>query len=101
MVEVTANHLGYFEFRLCNTDNLNGDATQSCLNQIVLADSTGRKQFQIGTKLGEATFKLRLPSNLVCKHCVFQVLRLSKFFKDFYWPKLFLFINIQVEIQRW
>lgn len=46
---MTANHLGYFEFRICNTDNLQGqDATQSCLDRTVLSDKLGRKQFYIG-----------------------------------------------------
>lgn len=47
--KVTANHLGYFEFRLCNVDNLNGmDATQACLDKTILRDKFNKKQFQIG-----------------------------------------------------
>ncbi len=32
-VEVTANHLGYFEFKLCANDNTAQDPTQDCFEK--------------------------------------------------------------------
>jgi hypothetical protein len=49
ILKVTANHLGYFEFRLCNTDKLGGqDASQECLDKTILGDKFGKKRFNIG-----------------------------------------------------
>jgi hypothetical protein len=36
-VEITANHLGHFEFRLCNIDGWKEDASQACLNKTILS----------------------------------------------------------------
>ncbi len=72
-VEVTANHLGYFEFRLCNVDNMNGDATQDCLDKTILKDAYGNTQIQIGSYTGHMTLQLQLPKGFTCQHCVFQV----------------------------
>ncbi|CAF1408670.1 unnamed protein product [Adineta ricciae] len=81
-VVLTANHLGVFEFRVCNIDNdPNQDATQACLNLNLLnvtieTSPTGvdRESTQYPVSRTSATVRLNvtLPSNLVCKHCVFQ-----------------------------
>lgn len=74
-LEITANHYGYFEFKICNVDGSKTDATQACLDKTILADSTGRTKFPIErTKTGSMKFKLNLPGNLLCNHCVFQVI---------------------------
>lgn len=71
-VEITANHLGWFEFRVCNVDDRTGDADQSCLDKNLLADRNGVTRFQIGSRLGMFTYQLVLPKSLRCNHCVFQ-----------------------------
>ncbi|CAF1002048.1 unnamed protein product [Brachionus calyciflorus] len=43
-VELTANHLGWFEFKLCNADDLYAqglDANHDCLNKNLLKDTNG------------------------------------------------------------
>jgi hypothetical protein len=35
-VELTSNHQGHFEFRLCPTDNSSSEVTQECLDRLVL-----------------------------------------------------------------
>jgi len=73
VVEITANHYGYFEFRLCNVDGKAGDATQSCLDQTLLKDVNGNtKIFITRGKTGKFTTRLNLPSGFSCNHCVFQ-----------------------------
>lgn len=78
--KITANHKGYFEFRVCNTDLLNGaEATQECLDQILLTDKFGRTRIPIASNLkGRTNFQLQLPSGLTCQHCVFQVILKKK-----------------------
>ena len=44
-VEITAAHMGYMEFRLCANNDVTTEATQECLDQSVLADSSGRTQY--------------------------------------------------------
>ncbi len=73
---MTANHRGYFEFRLYNLDgNSDFDATQECLDQRLLTiidiDST---KFRDVDKYGSEPINIRvqLPSDIACEHCVFQ-----------------------------
>lgn len=72
--QITANHLGYSEFLICNVDNLTTDATQECLNKRILKDSNGTSKFYIQPYYrGPITTSLVLPLDLKCNHCVFQV----------------------------
>lgn len=86
-VEVTANHRGWFEFKICPYDKpapediergANGqfiEVTQRCLDKhpIPLADGSGyRYELPSPWKRGIHTVKLRLPFNLVCNKCLFQ-----------------------------
>ena len=75
-VELTANHLGWFEFRLCNADDLYSqgkDATHECLDQNLL--KTLNKQTRIQVKQNDRMIQtqLVLPQDLTCERCVFQV----------------------------
>jgi len=74
--QLSANHRGYFEFRLCNLDaSPLADATQECLDrhQLVIADTNSTKFGDVG-EYGSTMISLRvqLPPNIACKHCVFQ-----------------------------
>ncbi|CAF3373475.1 unnamed protein product, partial [Rotaria sp. Silwood2] len=72
-VILTANHLGIFEFRVCSIDNNSDkDATQSCLDLNILKTINGSTQYRITSSLSTVNLHLRLPDQLVCKHCVFQ-----------------------------
>ncbi len=74
-IDLTANHLGYFEFRVCNRDELNAgiDATQECLNKHLLQDSFGNTRFLISSRMnGLLNFGLRLTRGLKCNNCVLQ-----------------------------
>jgi hypothetical protein len=73
-IVLTANHLGWHEFRLCSVDNRTTDADITCLNKTLLTDPTGKRtRFPAGNVTGSFSLKLLLPSGLCCKHCVFQV----------------------------
>ncbi|CAF1008607.1 unnamed protein product [Rotaria sp. Silwood1] len=75
-VVLTANHKGYFEFRLCNLDNNpNSDATQECLDRRLLKIAgTDSTKFRDVDKYGSQaiTVRVQLPSDVACRHCVFQ-----------------------------
>ena len=73
---MSANHRGYFEFRLCSLENnANSDATQECLDRHLLqiADTNLTKYRDVakhGSKM--ITIRVQLPSDIACHHCVFQ-----------------------------
>ena len=64
--------LNDFEFKICNVDGWNKEATQECLDQIILKDQTGKSKFYPNLSF-KYYFKLVLPTGLKCNHCVFQV----------------------------
>ena len=69
--QITANHLGYIEFRLCNVDNWLTDATQECLNKTVLKiASTNDVRYPVDPDLKTVEYKLDLPVDFTCEHCV-------------------------------
>ncbi|RUS72508.1 hypothetical protein EGW08_019736 [Elysia chlorotica] len=74
-VELTANHKGFFEFRLCPTDNPFKRVTAHCLQKfpLVVAD-TGLTRFTVpsGDSYSKITVPLRLPADVRCSACLFQ-----------------------------
>lgn len=73
-MDVTTNHRGYFEFKLCPNNNPKKEATQECLNKYVLNEAHGSgTRYYIADKMkGEITLQLQLPKGLTCSQCVFQ-----------------------------
>ncbi|XP_052081951.1 uncharacterized protein LOC127719748 [Mytilus californianus] len=72
-VEITANHKGWFEFRLCPNNDVKKPATHACLDKYLLklADGSGTRD-HIDTSVGMRTKKWILPSGLTCTQCVLQ-----------------------------
>ncbi|XP_070186156.1 uncharacterized protein [Littorina saxatilis] len=76
-VQLTANHKGYFEFRLCKHDNPLTNITHACLDQnlLVLAD-TGETRYMVKagaySAVQDIKIKLRLPKGVTCAACVLQ-----------------------------
>ncbi|XP_069122394.1 uncharacterized protein [Argopecten irradians] len=72
-VQVTANHLGWFEFRVCPNNNVKKAATQECLDQHVLQRTDGNgARFYISSDVGHFKMKYTLPTGLTCTQCVLQ-----------------------------
>ncbi|CAG0888711.1 unnamed protein product [Cyprideis torosa] len=73
VIELTANHRGFFEFRLCPNNNVKKLATQRCLDKYLLRRTDG-----IGARFypgeGNKTFLVRynLPKDVLCNQCVLQ-----------------------------
>lgn len=72
-VQITANHLGFFQFKLCPVTGFDTEATQECLDKHILklagSEST---DYYITNEIRDFTVKLQLPSDLECEHCVMQ-----------------------------
>lgn len=79
-VELTANHRGYFEFRLCPNNAPKQVATQSCLDKYILrrfktkdADETFHEtRFYPGVENKVYEMRYTLPEGLTCSQCVLQ-----------------------------
>ncbi|XP_046380895.1 uncharacterized protein LOC124152150 [Haliotis rufescens] len=72
-VEITANHLGWFEFRLCPVNDVKVRATQECLDRhpLELADGAGAR-YKIGSESKQYDVDVILPSNVTCSQCFLQ-----------------------------
>ncbi|KAF7993704.1 hypothetical protein HCN44_010299 [Aphidius gifuensis] len=71
-VELTANHFGYFEFRVCPMKVHGKEVTQECLDKHVLLMEDKQSKYYPGpgNRIFEGYFKL--PDDLTCAQCVFQ-----------------------------
>ncbi|XP_017846858.1 uncharacterized protein LOC108602983 [Drosophila busckii] len=70
-IKITTNHLGHFEFQLCNLDAF-GAETEACFSQNRLLFADGNNKLEIGTLTGEFDVLVLLPKGLICKHCVLR-----------------------------
>jgi len=72
-IQITANHMGFFQFKLCSVPGFNTEATQECLDKTLLklagSDDT---DYYITDEVKDFQVKLQLPADLECDHCVLQ-----------------------------
>lgn len=76
-VELTANHKGWFEFRICKNNNPGKRVTHECLDKNLLKLADGGTRFKVYGKVGYGVsekfeIKLQLPQDLICTQCVLQ-----------------------------
>ena len=76
-IELTANHKGYFQFKLCVNDDPTRVVGQTCFDQYILPvvlDGTEFQKFMVPNKNGYQALKMKvqLPPNIQCRNCVFQ-----------------------------
>ena len=80
-IEITANHLGYFEFRLCPKQSAEELVTQECLDRypLELIEMPGQgdgtvdgTKFRIGGSTGKFFPTIKLPAGVTCDNCVLQ-----------------------------
>ena len=72
-VDLTTNHLGYFEFHLCVRDEKDKDPlTHACFEQHALQNPKSESKFNIGSAKGYLKFKIQLPQGITCKACVLR-----------------------------
>ena len=73
-VDVTANHRGYFQFRLCPHTSPGAPAPESCFNNRnnLLEFTEGGTKYYIKPGTGSQSARVKLPGGLSCEHCVLQ-----------------------------
>ncbi|CAH2229460.1 jg20846 [Pararge aegeria aegeria] len=69
-VQLTANHNGYFQFRICDNSSV---SDQECMDKYVLS-LEGREDTKYYPKEGNKVYEMKyqLPEGLNCSHCVLQ-----------------------------
>lgn len=79
VVQLSTNHHGYYEFRLCPTGDPNKEVTQECLNKHLLKQvPSGETRWPIPCLTEQCgrnystQVRLKLPEGLTCNHCVLQ-----------------------------
>ena len=72
--DLTANHVGFFEYRVCPVRDLNIPATQECFDKypVLITESMDGRYHVNATENGVIRMQGRLPPNLSCEHCVLQ-----------------------------
>ena len=73
-VQITANHRGWFEFKLCPNNNFTKPVHQTCLDKYPLAIVNGSgSRYYLPDHLDRIyTVPLQLPRGLTCDQCVLQ-----------------------------
>jgi len=76
-IDISANHWGHFELKLCPTNTNSRTATQECFDAhpLVLADNPRSHQFYVpldSPKITKFNYKVNLPFGLTCSQCVMQ-----------------------------
>merc|ERR1711892_1354397 len=76
-IDISANHWGHFELKICPVDGKKAVATQDCFdkNPLVLADNQKSHQFYVpldSPKITKFNYQVVLPYGLTCSQCVMQ-----------------------------
>ncbi|XP_014238731.1 uncharacterized protein LOC106660313 [Trichogramma pretiosum] len=70
VVQITASHLGHFEFHICPLDYFD-EESEACFRPLRLANGKRKFMGPIEQK-GDYELELELPWYLTCKHCVLR-----------------------------
>jgi len=75
-IRVTTNHAGWFEFKLCENNNIYQDSDQSCFDKHLLEFTDGSTRVHVGP-MGPAgkgifSYQVKLPQGVTCEQCVIQ-----------------------------
>ncbi|XP_034950818.1 uncharacterized protein [Chelonus insularis] len=72
-IQLTASHLGYFEFALCPLENEKDVETEDCFERYPLRLASGGYKYPVRSSGNTLhTVELVLPQNLKCKQCSFR-----------------------------
>lgn len=72
-VNISSNHKGYFEFRLCPKSSASELVTQECLNANLLKMTDDTTRFYLPSQESKPySPRVKLPAGLICENCVLQ-----------------------------
>ncbi|XP_033761477.1 uncharacterized protein LOC117343245 [Pecten maximus] len=70
--KITTNHLGYFEYRLCENNDITKTITRECLKHLLVNPDTGETKHYIGKTKDDIVTRLQLPKGVTCSQCIVQ-----------------------------
>ncbi|XP_037799438.1 uncharacterized protein LOC119594474 isoform X2 [Penaeus monodon] len=73
-IHISANHEGFYEFRLCSNNDPSARDSQECLDEhfLAMAEIGGHRYTLAGSIHGDHTVQVKLPKGVACTHCVLQ-----------------------------
>jgi len=76
-IDISANHWGHFELKVCPVDGNPDGVTQECFDQhpLVLADNPRSHQFYVpldSPKITKFNYQVKLPFGVSCSQCIMQ-----------------------------
>ena len=72
-IDITANHMGSFTFKLCRAPSAEQDPSQDCLDEHVLTTSSGEEEWQLpNSSTGVFDLQVELPEGYTCEQCLLQ-----------------------------
>lgn len=76
MIEIVANHGGYFNFEMCWRDSVDTKETEECFEQLKLSNKRDDDDFEYHLEAekgsGVYTMSIDLPINKTCEHCILR-----------------------------
>ncbi|XP_069120050.1 uncharacterized protein [Argopecten irradians] len=71
-IDITTNDGGFFEFRLCENNDVSKPITRSCLKHVLVHPVTGETQYPVKKFKHNIAVPVKLPENVTCSQCVLQ-----------------------------
>lgn len=74
-IVVRDNHGGLVQFRICNLDGMTDEPGMECFDNNILTFESGETELELSRGFRRRVyhnFKVWLPVDLTCKHCIFQ-----------------------------
>ncbi|XP_037799692.1 uncharacterized protein LOC119594706 [Penaeus monodon] len=73
-IHISANHKGWYEFRLCSNSDAGARDSQRCLDKhlLAMADGSGSRYALDASVRGDHIVHVQLPRGVSCAHCVLQ-----------------------------
>ncbi|OWF46337.1 uncharacterized protein LOC110455843 [Mizuhopecten yessoensis] len=69
---LTSNHGGFFEFRLCENNDVTTRITRKCLKHLLVNPDTGETRYPVVLSHQTIDVSAKLPGNVTCSQCVLQ-----------------------------
>lgn len=71
-IQLTASHLGNFQFKICSHNNPTVPVSQECLNQHRLNLAGTNEHHFYPEETGYYEIELQLPQDMTCSQCILQ-----------------------------
>jgi len=71
-VKITANHKGWFEFKLCENNDPQNDKSQECFDRHLLEFASGETRMEVGQGNKLFKYRVKLPAGVTCQQCILQ-----------------------------